>query len=58
MLYERMSGAQEVIDAVCSKGGMTERGVKYLEEHGFDALFKGAFNAAHERVSEMNDEKR
>lgn len=58
LLYERMSGAQEVIDAVCSKGGMTERGVKYLEEHDFDGLFKGAFNAAHDRVSEMNDEKR
>lgn len=58
LLYERAHGASDVISAVCSKGGMTERGVGYLETHGFDGMLKGAFKAARDKVSEMNDEKR
>ena len=47
--------AKELKEAVTSKGGTTEAALKYLEENGFDKIFKDALEAAKNRSEELNN---
>lgn len=47
--------AKELKEAVTSKGGTTEAALNYLEENGFDKIFKDALEAAKNRSKELNN---
>ncbi len=47
-------GFDELIDAVCSKGGTTIAGVEYLNSKGYCDILRGAIGKAIERSEEMS----
>ena len=45
---------QEMVDAVCSKGGTTIEGVNYLNDNNFEEIVKGAIRKSVLRAEEMS----
>ena len=54
-----MEGPEDIASlrqSVTSPGGTTEQGLRVMEEHDIDALFKAVVRAANDRAKQLADE--